>query len=78
MQTPATRTIFVRLLGEGLETARPAEAVVLPNGAYRILKPEDYDPTDEEWEFKPQETVLCEEVDWGKGRTLFLAVKRLA
>ena len=53
--------IWVRLLNEGTEVSRPAKALVLGNGAFRILAPSDYDGGDETWEFPPGSTVECEQ-----------------
>ena len=53
-------TIFVRLIGEGTDVLRPAQAIVLPNGLYRLEQPVDYVPEDEEWQFLPGTTVSCE------------------
>lgn len=53
-------TVFVRLLDEGTDVWRPARADRLPDGSYRLLPPEGYDPEDEKWEFAPGSTVVCE------------------
>jgi hypothetical protein len=52
--------IYVRLLGEGSEAARPTTAILLENGSFKILATPDYDPEDEYWEFVPGEIVRCE------------------
>ncbi len=38
----------------------------LGDNVYRILRPSDYDPEDEEWQFLPGSIVKCELTDWGK------------
>jgi hypothetical protein len=53
-------TIYVRLLHEGTEAARLAEAVDIGAGLFRILSAPDYDPQDEEWAFLPGSVVRCE------------------
>jgi hypothetical protein len=55
-----TKTIYIRLLQEGTEVARPTQAVEIGNGLFKILATPDYDPYDEEWEFLPGSIVRCE------------------
>jgi hypothetical protein len=50
-------TIYVRLLDEGTEVWRPAKAVTVGEGLYRLLATPDYDLVDEEWEFPPGSIV---------------------
>ena len=52
--------IYVPLRDEGTDVVRPAEAVELGSGVYKILRPVDYDPEDETWEFPPGSLVRCE------------------
>ena len=49
--------IYVELLDEGTETWRKAQAVALPNGLFKLLEPENYDPEDEQWPFLPGSEV---------------------
>ena len=49
--------IYVKLLDEGTEVYRPANARVVSPGVAEIICPEDYDPEDEKWEFKPGSVV---------------------
>jgi len=56
----STRLVYVRLLNEGTVVYRPAEAVVVGEGRARLVAPQDYDPEDEEWEFKPGSIVRLE------------------
>ena len=56
----STKTVFVRLLDEGTDVYRRTEATVLAGGRVRLLATCDYDPTDEQWEFKPGSIVVCE------------------
>ncbi len=68
-------TIFVRLLGEGTDVVRPAPALKLEAGTYRVLRTADYDPEDEEWEFPPGITVECEPQTRG-GKEVLLAFRQ--
>ncbi len=52
--------IYVRLLGEGTSAFRPAPAEIFSSGLARLLEPVDYDPDDEDWEFKPGSVVRLE------------------
>ena len=63
-QDSSTKRVYVRLLNEGTNVYRPAEAIVVGESAVRLVAPADYDPEDEEWEFKPGEIMRLE------GRTL--------
>lgn len=56
----STRLVYVRLLNEGTVVYRPAEAVFVDVGAARLVAPADYDPEDEDWEFKPGTVVRIE------------------
>jgi hypothetical protein len=53
-------TIYIRLLDEGTEVARPTRAVDMGDGTFRVLPTPDYDPEDEHWEFPPGSIVQCE------------------
>jgi hypothetical protein len=68
--------IFVRLLNEGTEVSRPTTAVLLDDGSYQLLPPENYDPNDEHWEFLPGQKVLAEKHNGTSGDYL-LAVSPL-
>lgn len=54
---PRSVTIFVPLLEEGTDVARPVEAEHLGGNRYRILGEV---PTDELWAFQPGMTVICQ------------------
>lgn len=56
----STEIVFVRLLGEGTEVMRPVPAAMIPGGYFELLKPDDYDPEYETWEFLPKSRVRCE------------------
>jgi hypothetical protein len=49
--------IYIRLLDEGTDVFRPADAVALGEGVFQILPSADYDPEDETWEFPPGSVV---------------------
>lgn len=53
--------VYVELLDEGTPTLRPASAVPIGDGLYRLLADEDYDPEDEAWDFAPGSPVRLEE-----------------
>ncbi len=63
-------TVYVRLLNEGTDVFRPVSAVSLSANVFRLLKPEDYDAEDEEWEFLPDSTVRCDEKSVSEQRIL--------
>ena len=69
-----TTKVYIRLLDEGSEAARSAEAVDLGNGLFRILSPPDYAPDDEHWEFPPGSIVRCEPKNF-EGMEYLLAVR---
>ena len=52
--------IYVRLLNEGTEVFRPADAQEAEDGLFKLLSPPDYDSIDEEWEFQPGVMVRVE------------------
>ncbi len=68
-----TTTIYIRLLEEATTCLRPAEALRLADGTYRVLPTTNYDPTDEVWEFAPGATVHCESFD-GQGGPYLQAI----
>ena len=51
--------VYVQLLNEGTVVYRPTNAVSLETDV-AILCPDEYDPDDEEWEFKPGSVVRVE------------------
>lgn len=52
-------TIYVALLDEGTNVWRPVPARRLDDSTYEVLRPTDYDPEDETWEFPPGSVVQC-------------------
>ena len=53
--------IYVRLMGEGTVVFRPTKAEPIGPGTVRLLVPDNYDPDDEDWEFKPGSVVRVEQ-----------------
>jgi hypothetical protein len=53
MGASTTEVVYVRLRGEGTTVYRPALASSAGMDVARLIAPDDYDPTDEDWEFKP-------------------------
>lgn len=54
-------TIYVRLLGEGIQVYRPVQALQIASNIYVVGGADIYDPEDEEWEFLPGARVVVEE-----------------
>jgi hypothetical protein len=72
--------VYVNLLDEGSDAARPTEAIELGNGHYRLLPTANYDPEDEHWEFPPVQLSGVNLVNSGVlcASSLFLARRRRA
>ena len=68
-----TTRVYVRLLGEGTIVFRPAPAVLLGPSTVKLLAPSDYDPEDEDWEFKPGAIVQIEQRTL-EGEVAYIAV----
>jgi hypothetical protein len=51
--------IYISLLDEGTPVFRPTLGVKLGDDLYEVLPTYDYDPEDENWEFKPGCVVRC-------------------
>lgn len=58
---PGSEVVYVRLLGEGTTVFRPVMGVIVGPNLARLVKPADYDPEDEAWEFKPGSLVQLED-----------------
>lgn len=69
-------TVFVELLGEGVDVWRPVAARKRDDG-YELKKPPDYDPADEQWRFPPGSIVRVEERDLN-GRSVLAAISPVA
>jgi hypothetical protein len=66
--------VYVRLLDEGTEVWRPASAIALGDGSFRIVKPDDYDPETEAWEFPPDSRVKCVRRKFADGGKSLIAI----
>jgi hypothetical protein len=65
-----TVTIYIRLLGEGTEVARPTKAEEIEDGIFQALPTPDYDSEEEHWEFTPGAVVGSEKRAGGDGEFL--------
>ena len=61
LNTEGIVLVYMRLLNEGTEVYRPVHAQRLEGERVQILAPEEYDPDDEEWEFKPGTVVRIDQ-----------------
>ncbi len=52
--------IYVALLDEGTDVWRPVPAWKVGSDRYVLLRPDDYDPQLEQWEFPPGSVVAAE------------------
>lgn len=66
-------TIYIPLLEEGTEVFRPTKARKLGDLTYEVLKPDDYNPEDENWEYPPGSLVKCE-LQVRDGKEILIAV----
>ena len=55
-----TETIYIYLSDEGVDVWRPAPAWKINDADYIVLRPREYDPDVERWQFPPGSTVHCE------------------
>lgn len=53
--------VYVRLLGEGTDVARPVFAKRISASVFEIIDAHDVDFNLEEWEFPPGSVVVCRE-----------------
>jgi len=68
--------VYVRLLDEGTDVWRPVGATALPDGTFRLLEPDGYDPNAETWEFPPLTKVCCVTRKFADGGEGLVAVAR--
>jgi hypothetical protein len=59
--------INIALMDEGLNVWRPVPALRLQGDTYVVLRPDDYDPTVESWQFPPGTLVICEQKQLSDG-----------
>ena len=74
--TDTKAVVYVRLLDEGTDVWRPVRATALPDGTFRLLKPNGYDPSAETWEFPPSTKVRCVTRKFADGGEGLVAVAR--
>ena len=55
-----TEEIYVALLDEDVAVWRPVPAHEVEPSTFIVLRPDDYDPDDEHWEFPPGSVVQCQ------------------
>jgi hypothetical protein len=60
------QTIYVKLVGEGVEVWRPVKAEHLRDDVYLIVD-QPYDRDSETWQFGPGSSVVCEPVESADG-----------
>jgi hypothetical protein len=68
---------IVRLLDEGTDVWRPIRATALPDGTFRLLESDGYDPNAETWEFPPSTKVRCVTRKFTDGGEGLVAVARV-
>ena len=51
--------IYIQLLDEGTTVFRPTQGVPMDGDVFLVLPTENYDSSDEKWEFLPGSTVIC-------------------
>ena len=66
--------IYIPLLDEGTSVWRPAPAWKIDRDTYIVLRPDDYDPDNEHWQFPPGCVVVCEQRQTAQG-TIVAAVR---
>jgi hypothetical protein len=75
--TKHTVQIYVVLLEEGTDTIRPAQAIVVGEGLYKLLPTQKYDPEDEIWEFPPGSIVKAEVKRTDEGEDILIATEKV-
>lgn len=71
-----TDIVYVILLDEGVDVMRPVLAHHVDANIYVLIRPDDYDPDDETWEFLPESRVVCNRIF--KGEKIYLLASSLA
>src|ERR1700730_7033353 len=74
--TDTVAVVYVRLLDEGTDVWRPVRATALPDGTFRLLEPNGYNPNAETWEFLPSTKVRCVTRKFTDGDESLVAVAR--
>ncbi|HEY4196658.1 MAG TPA: hypothetical protein VGM63_14040 [Mucilaginibacter sp.] len=68
------KTIYIKLLDEGVDVYRPVPAVEIEDNTFEIMGHDIYDPENEVWEFSPGTFVAVEKHNLNKEMAL-VAVK---
>ncbi len=68
--------IYVLITNEAVEVYRPIWADKIEEGVYKIKTFSNYDPTDEDLQFKPGDTVVCEKQKKSEGKILVAINKK--
>lgn len=68
-------SVYVRLLGEGVEVYRPVPASMVSTSTFVLYGKDIYDPKDEDWEFPPGSLVNVE-TKILDGESVLVAVSR--
>lgn len=69
--------ILVRLLNEGTDVYKKAKGLCINPRTFILLKPNDYDPDDEDWEYKPGSIIECVIEEHG-GKEYMVAAKMIS
>jgi hypothetical protein len=67
--------VFVALLGEGVPVWRPVNARHVTGGVYELAGPME---PGEDWEFKPGQTVFCENHVFASGQSGLVARRQVS
>ena len=68
--------IYVYLLNEGSDAWRPVKAKKIGLNRYEIIGIDNYDPSDEEWQFLPGDIVQCAEKKFADSKSGLVAVRK--
>lgn len=63
------QTIYVKLVGEGVDVWRPVRAKHLRDDIY-VIANQPYDLQDETWQFGPGSSVICKSIESADGPIL--------
>lgn len=72
----AKSTIYVPLLGEGVDVWRPVEALHKEADVYTIISTNP-DPKDENWQFTTGQSVRCRQKTFADGKTELTAYEKV-
>ena len=69
-------TVYMPLLGEGVNVWRPVQAIKRPDGFYKIASHND-DPADENWAFSTGDIVRCESKGLNDGEEHLVIIEKV-